>query len=267
VSLLLDRRAEFRPSRESIAGALLAPLLVHLAELPAIRGPICDGAVHALVVCFASDDEENNMSQHWNLSYMEAGQQSNAASKLAEGDQAWAVKASEAGDDEDEPMEDAIQYQEDDQRAAQSTRNMPASTFESDDDEAASAPRSNIRVGGAAGAVAAAASSGGAAGGSGGDHNDNLAVGQLLNRTFVNRGTQIGVFKHGNSGLLEYVNNVPIVRDLEKQAFAPSEMMVRQQHATARALLHPSVCPRRMLTSCALCLFPVFFSFCLPLLV
>jgi hypothetical protein len=169
------------------------------------------------------------MSQHWNLSYMEAGQQSNAASKLAEGDQAWAVKASEAGDDEDEPMEDAIQYQEDDQRAAQSTRNMPASTYESDD-EAASAPRSNIRVGGAAGAAAAAASSGGsAAGGSGGDHNDNLAVGQLLNRTFVNRGTQIGVFKHGNSGLLEYVNNVPIVRDLEKQAFAPSEMMVRQQ--------------------------------------
>jgi hypothetical protein len=144
--------------RESPSRVLASPL-VHLAELhanclhagratqaklSAIRGSTCGGAVHALVMCLASDEEENNMSQHWNLSYMEAGQQSNAASKLAEGDQAWAVKASEAGDDEDEPMEDAIQYQEDDQRAAQSTRNMPASTYESDD-EAASAAQQHPR--------------------------------------------------------------------------------------------------------------------------
>lgn len=191
------------------------------------------GTVHALVVCFASDEDEANLKQYWSLSYMEAGQQSSAATKLAEGDQTWAIRASEAGEDEDEPMEDAMQYDEEDGAKAQSTRNMPVSTYESDDD----APASSIRVGGAAASAAAAASSGGLS--SGGDHNDNLAVGQLLNRTFVNRGTQIGVFKHGNAGALEYVNNVPIVRDMNKEAFAPSEMMLYDQD-TKLLLLNPN---------------------------
>ena len=59
------------------------------------------GAVHALVVCFASDDEETNLQQFWNLSYMETGSTINAQ-KLDAGDKNWAIKASEVGDDEDE---------------------------------------------------------------------------------------------------------------------------------------------------------------------
>lgn len=59
------------------------------------------GAVHALVVCFASDDEETNLQQFWNLSYMETGSTINAQ-KLDAGDKQWAIKASEVGDDEDE---------------------------------------------------------------------------------------------------------------------------------------------------------------------
>ncbi len=193
------------------------------------------GAVHALVVCFASDEEESNLKQFWSLSYLETGSGSSTG-KMTEGDQAWAIKASEAGEDEDEPMEDAMQYEENDEkRGAQSTREYPESTYGDEEDDEQGASSSNIRVGGSA---AAAASSSSAAGAGGGDHNDNLAVGQLLNRTFVNRGTQIGVFKHGNSGDLEYVNNVPIVRDLNKEAFAPSEMMVgttNDRHCTAPA--------------------------------
>jgi len=196
------------------------------------------GSVHALVVCFADDDEESNLRQFWSLSYMETGSGS-ASSKLAEGDQAWAIKASEAGDDEDEMMEDAMQYDEhDEKQGAQSTRQYPESTFgdQEDEEEAEVQGRKSIRVGGSA--AAAAASADGGAAGAGGVHNDNLAVGQLLNRTFVNRGTQIGVFKHGASGNLEYVNNVPIVKDLNKQAFAPSEMMLYDQD-TKLLLLNP----------------------------
>ena len=41
------------------------------------------------------------------------------------------------------------------------------------------------------------------------------------------------------SGLLEYVNNVPIVRDMDKQEFAPSNMMLYDQD-TKMLLLNPN---------------------------
>lgn len=154
------------------------------------------GAVHALVVCFAHDDEEANFKQFFNLSYLETGGAGMGPGKLEAGDQAWAIRASDAGEDEDQPMEDEMKYDEDEERV--STRDYPESTY---GDEPSSS--SSIRVGGSAGLAAAAAASSSSSSSDG--RNDNLAVGQLLNRTFVNRGNQIGVFKHGDGGLLEYV--------------------------------------------------------------
>jgi hypothetical protein len=153
------------------------------------------GTVHALVVCFANDEEEENFKQFWSLSYHETGS-GIAASKMAEGDQRWAVQASEAGEDEDEPMEDGDYDEEAERSGRLSTRDLPESTYEG---------QRGIRVGGVAGAqAAAAASASAAAAAADSGRNDNLAVGQLLNRTFVNRGSQLGVFKHGEDGLLEY---------------------------------------------------------------
>jgi hypothetical protein len=110
-------------------------------------------------------------------------------------------------------MEDAIEYDENEDQ--QSTTDYPETTYD------------GIRVGGVAGREAAAAAASSSSGGS--SRNDNLAVGMLLNRTFVNRGSQIGVFRHDAAGLLEYVNNVPVVRDMQKEAFAPSNMMLYDQ--------------------------------------
>ena len=145
-------------------------------------------AVHALIACFASDAEEENFKQFFNLSYSEAG--GRAASKLEAGDQRWAIQASDVAEDEDEDMTDTIEYENEQEDNQLSTSNYPDSTFE----EGAS---SSIRVGGVAGAAAAAAASSSSSSSSSDGRNDNLAVGQLLNRTFVNRGSQIGVFKHG----------------------------------------------------------------------
>lgn len=114
-----------------------------------------------------------------------------------------------------QPMDDAIEYDENEDQ--QSTTDYPETTYDG-----------AIRVGGVAGREAAAAAASSSSSGSGG-RNDNLAVGMLLNRTFVNRGSQIGVFRHDSAGLLEYVNNVPVVRDMQKEAFAPSNMMLYDQ--------------------------------------
>lgn len=157
------------------------------------------GAVHALVVCFAHDDEEANFKQFFNLSYLETGGAGMGPGKLDAGDQAWAIRASDAGEDEDQPMEDEMNYNDDGENERVSTRDYPESTY---GDEP---KNSSIRVGGSAGLAAAAAASSSSSSSSDG-RNDNLAVGQLLNRTFVNRGNQIGVFKHGDGGLLEYVS-------------------------------------------------------------
>jgi len=56
--------------------------------------------------------------------------------------------------------------------------------------------------------------------------NDLLAVGQKLNRTFVNRGSQLGVFKHDIDGNLQYLNQVPVVKDLSGSALDPHHMQL-----------------------------------------
>jgi len=123
-------------------------------------------------------------------------------------------------------MEDAIEYDENEDQ--QSTTDYPETTYDG-----------AIRVGGVAGREAAAAAASSSSGGS--SRNDNLAVGMLLNRTFVNRGSQIGVFRHDAAGLLEYVNNVPVVRDMQKEAFAPSNMMLYDQVRKCIHTMHKRV--------------------------
>jgi hypothetical protein len=168
------------------------------------------GSVHALVLCFAHDSEETAFKSFFNMSYLESGTEQFAASKLGEGDKTWAIQASDDMEIDDEPAAgDEYDYGESDDALAMS--DFPEST--------------NIRLGGDAGrAEAAAAASSGS-----GPQNDNLAVGMRLNRTFVNRGSQIGVFKHDESGALRYLNNVPVVKDLSGAAFAPSKMMLHEE--------------------------------------
>lgn len=181
------------------------------------------GSVHALVVCFASDDDELNLKSFWNLSYMESGVQHVQASKLGDGDQKWAIQASDAMDIDDEPMEDEYDYDEKEEDRL-SMSEFPAS--------------SSIRVGGDADQDDVAASMPSDASSSSATNN-NLAVGMRLNRTFVNRGSQIGVFKHDESGSLQYLNNVPVVKDMSGAAFAPSKMMLHDEDGKMM-LLNPN---------------------------
>lgn len=175
------------------------------------------GMVHALVVCFADDTEESQMKSFWNLSYLETGTNQVQSSKLGDGDQKWAILASDAMevDDGNEEPQDELDYDQVDEPSL-SMDEFPEST--------------NIRQGGQhevhESALAPASSSSSS---SSSAHNDNLAVGMRLNRTFVNRGSQIGVFKHDDSGSLRYLNNVPIVKDLSGQSFAPSKMMLHDE--------------------------------------
>lgn len=170
------------------------------------------GEVHALVVCFADDEEEAAMKSFWNLSYLETGIEKVQANKLGEGDQQWAIAASDAME-VDDGNEEPLEYEEEDEQKGLSMDNFPES--------------SNIRQGGAAAASSSSSSALGPRHSS--VQNDNLAVGMRLNRTFVNRGSQIGVFKHDDYGTLQYLNNVPIVKDMQGEAFVPSKMLLHDE--------------------------------------
>ncbi len=61
------------------------------------------------------------------------------------------------------------------------------------------------------------------------ERNSNLAVGMALNRTFVMRGSKIGVFKHDSDDQLEYVNKIPVVKDLAGEIFSPAKAMLHQR--------------------------------------
>lgn len=173
------------------------------------------GSVHVLLACFARDDEEETLKEFWTTSYMESGAASAHAGKMAEGDRRWAVQASDAMDvDAEEEARDADEWDLADEEDHLPTDNLTA--------------ESSIRMGGDAGR-AAAAEAAAAASSSSGPRNDNLAVGMALNRTFVNRGAQIGVFKHDAHGALQYLNNIPLVKDMSGHAFAPSKMMLHQE--------------------------------------
>lgn len=174
-----------------------------------------NGEVHALVVCFGDDSDELNLKGLWGLAYRECGSEHMQSSALKDGDRDWAIGANDAmdiDDGDDAPDEFDYRQEEEDQL---NMNDFPAS--------------SNIRVGGQAARdqeaeVAAASSAVGS-----GAQNDNLAVGMRLNRTFVNRGSQIGVFKHDDQGSLQYLNNVPVVKDMSGQAFAPSKMLLHDE--------------------------------------
>lgn len=171
------------------------------------------GSVHALVLCFAHDHEESAFKSFFNMSYLECGTEHFPASKLGEGDKEWAIQASDDMEvDDDLVAGDEYDYVEEGQADALAMTEFPEST--------------NIRVGGDAGRAQAAAEAAAVASDA---RNDNLAVGMSLNRTFVNRGSQIGVFKHDDYGTLQYLNNVPIVKDLNGDAFAPSKMMLHEE--------------------------------------
>jgi hypothetical protein len=60
------------------------------------------------------------------------------------------------------------------------------------------------------------------------EHNDNLAVGMALNRTFVGRGALLGVFKHDDDGNLQYLNRTA-VSDRAGQQFTPSKLLLAEQ--------------------------------------
>jgi hypothetical protein len=62
-------------------------------------------------------------------------------------------------------------------------------------------------------------------------HNKMLEVGNFTekNRTMVVRGSQIGVFKHGADNRLKYVTKIPVIRDLNKEIFSPSKVMLHEQ--------------------------------------
>jgi hypothetical protein len=61
--------------------------------------------------------------------------------------------------------------------------------------------------------------------------NKTLATAQYHNRVFVSRGSQIGIFKCKKSGNLEYINNVPAVKVLKKNAFTPAQMLLHDKES------------------------------------
>ncbi len=70
--------------------------------------------------------------------------------------------------------------------------------------------------------------------------NDNLAVGiTKLNRTYVGRGAQLGVFRHDDDGQLEYLTHIPCVKSLDGSSISSSQMMLHESDQKL-LLLNPS---------------------------
>lgn len=63
----------------------------------------------------------------------------------------------------------------------------------------------------------------------GGEGNSNLNVGTALNRTFVLRGSKVGVFKHNDEDQLEYINKIPTIKTLDGEEFQPHRTMLHNQ--------------------------------------
>ena len=45
-----------------------------------------------------------------------------------------------------------------------------------------------------------------------------------LNRTYVTRGSKIGVFKHTDDGELDFVTKIGKVKDMEGELFSPEKV-------------------------------------------
>src|SRR4051812_46298299 len=59
-----------------------------------------------------------------------------------------------------------------------------------------------------------------------------------VNRTFVGRGSQLGVFKHDEDGQLQYLTRIAAVKTNHGEVFEPSKMMLHQNDEKM-LLLHP----------------------------
>jgi len=63
------------------------------------------------------------------------------------------------------------------------------------------------------------------------EKNDDLSVGMASNRTFVIRGSKIGVFRHNRDDELEYMTKIPAITDLHGKSFTPARSMLHEQDA------------------------------------
>lgn len=72
-----------------------------------------------------------------------------------------------------------------------------------------------------------------------GQRNTNLAVGYKHDRSFVSRGSSIGVFKHTNDDRLEFQTNIKNVSSLQGKTFTPSKMMLHEED-TSLLLMNPN---------------------------
>ncbi|TDL29588.1 VID27-domain-containing protein [Rickenella mellea] len=61
------------------------------------------------------------------------------------------------------------------------------------------------------------------------DRNSQLTVGYKNDRTFVTRGDKIGVFKHGDSGKLEYAATIKDLGFKKMKSFRPKNMMLHDE--------------------------------------
>jgi hypothetical protein len=173
---------------------------------------IIDNSVIALLVCFANDTEEDTFKQTFSAAYMKLDKE------LPAGMHKWATAASDIDDaDAEEDVDESMAYSEETPSAS-----FPFSQSSASSDETFSAATPS---GSAAPRV---------------ERNDNLAVGTLNNRTFVNRGQQLGVFKHDEHGLLSYIHKVPVIKDMEGVGFTPRSMLLHDQDTKA-LLLNPLV--------------------------
>jgi len=168
-----------------------------------------DGSVIALLVCFADDSEEETFKRAFSVAYMKLDEQLPAVQ------QKWATAASDIdGADAEEDMDESMAYSGDD-------ASVPYSFWQSSSSSVAASAATQTR------SIAKPS-----------EKNDNLAVGTLRNRTFVNRGQQLGIFKHDEYGTLSYVDNVPIIKDMDGVGFTPRSMLLHDQDTKA-LLLNP----------------------------
>jgi len=63
------------------------------------------------------------------------------------------------------------------------------------------------------------------------EKNDDLSVGMASNRTFVIRGSKIGVFRHNHDDELEYMTKIPAITDLRGKSFTPARSMLHERDA------------------------------------
>ncbi|KAI9292857.1 VID27-domain-containing protein [Neoconidiobolus thromboides FSU 785] len=69
------------------------------------------------------------------------------------------------------------------------------------------------------------------------NHNKNLSIGYKHDRSFISRGSNIGVFKHGNGNELEYCATITDIKDSKGKLTSPSKMMLHNQDSSLLLML------------------------------